>query len=144
MTEPQMRELVMGTFKDAWLLAQPDVPLVLENEALPTTLDTFALLTIQPTVSQQTTMGPPGTRRVVRKAWIICKLWGPANTGSAGLAALGDAAQRILELKSFPSPVQGDDPVTTYAANAGPSGASTDGRWYMGLVRVAADWWEQI
>lgn len=135
MTEPQMRELISSTFAAAWSTAQPAVPLALENEAMPTS-DTFAMLTIQPTTSELMTHGRAGTRKVRRNGWIQVKLWGPVDQGSAGLASLGDTAQGILELTSFPSPVAGDDPVTTYASQAGPSGASTDGRWYMALIRV--------
>lgn len=135
MTEPQMRELIMSTFAAAWATQAPTVPLALENEALPTSAQ-FALLTIVPTVSQQITMNRPGARRVKRSGWIQVKLWSPVDTGSASLSALGDVAQGILELKSFPSPVPGDDPVTTLAAQAGAGGAATDGRFYMAVVRV--------
>lgn len=138
-----MRELICSTFSAAWPAASGGVPFALENEAFPTS-DTFVLLTIQPTVSQQTTMGPRGTRRIERKGWIQAKLWGPVNTGSAGLAALGDVVQSILELKSLPSPVPNDEPVTTFAANAGPGGASTDGRFYMGICRIPFCWVERV
>lgn len=141
MTEPEMRELVMSVFATAWAVQAPGVPLALENEALPTS-NTFALLTIQPTTSAQITMNRPGARRVKRSGWLQVKLWGPVNAGSAGLSALGDVAQGILELQSFPSPVPEDDPVTTYAAQAGAGGASTDGRFYMALVRVPFYWLE--
>lgn len=135
MTESQMRELVASTFTAAWTAAQPDVPLALDNEALPTA-DTFISLTITPTTGAQVTHGRTGTRRFRRNGWLQVKLWGPANQGAAGLTALADAAQGILEAVSLPSPVAGDDPVTTLAANAGPGGASTDGRWWMQVVRV--------
>lgn len=131
-----MRELVFGTFAAQWPTLSGGVPFALENESLPTTADTFAQVTIVPTTSLQMTMGHLGIRRVRRNCWIQVKLWGPIDRGSAGLAALGDVVQTIFEMVELPSPVPGDDPVTTLAANAGASGASTDGRWYMGLVRV--------
>lgn len=128
-----MREVVSAAFKTAWEAAQPSVPLVLENEALPSS-DTFVLMTIAMTSAAQTTHGRVGTRRVRRDGWIQVKLWSPANAGAAGMAGLCDTVRGILEMVSLPSPVAGDDPVTTLAANMGPSGA--DGRWYMQLVRV--------
>lgn len=137
-----MREVLTQAFVTGWTAGAPDVPFCLENEALPT-VDTFVLFSIVPTVSQQRTTGGPGTRRVERRGWVQVKLWGPVNAGSAGLATLGDVAQDILEMKSFPGPVLGDEPVTTYAAQAGPGGTSTDGRFYMALMRVPMVWWEQ-
>lgn len=130
-----MRELVMSTFDVAWRAAQPDVPLVLENEARPTS-GQFVMLTIVPTSSQQMTQGRRGNRRVMRNVWLRVKLWGPVDEGSTGLAALGDAVQIILEMVSLPSPVAGDEPLTTLAAQSGPSG--TDGRWSMGLISISA------
>lgn len=130
-----MRELVMSTFAAAWAVQAPGVPLALENEALPTS-GTFAMLTINPTVSAQMTMGRAPFRRVKRQAWIQVKLWGPTDIGSASLAALGDVVHGILEMTSLPSPLPEDDPVTILAAQAGPSGASTDGRFYQALVRL--------
>lgn len=135
MTEPQMRELVSAAFAAAWTAAQPSVPVALENEALPTS-DTFVLLTITPTTSPQMTHGRVGNRKIRRNGWIQVKLWGPANTGSAGLTALADVAQGILELTQFPSPIAGDDPVTTLGSSGGGGGASTDGKFYMQVVRV--------
>lgn len=135
MTETQMRELVSSTFVTAWTAAQPTVPLVLDNEALPTS-DTFISLTITPTTGEQMTHGRTGRRKVRRNGWLQVKLWGPANQGAAGLTALSDVAQDILEMVSLPSPVPGDDPVTTLAANAGTSGADSDGRFYQQVVRV--------
>lgn len=128
-----MRELVCSTFAAAWPTASGGVPFALENEALPSA-DTFVQLTITPTTGAQATHGKRGNRKVTRRGWIQVKMWGPANVGSAGLAALGDVAQGILEMVSLPSPIAGDDPVTTLAANNGPAGE--DGRWYMGLLRV--------
>ena len=132
MTEPQMRELISATFAAAWAGAAAGVPLVLENEAMPSG-DTFAQLTITPTTSTQATHGRVGRRKVRRRGWIQVKLWGPTNAGAAGLTALGDVAQGILEMVALPSPIAGADPVTTMAANAGPSGE--DGRWYMNVLR---------
>lgn len=128
-----MRELVSSTFAAAWATAAPGVPLVLENEGIPSG-DIQALLTIELTTSQQMTHGTRGARRTQRNGWIQVKLWSPANAGVAGAAALGDAVREILEMVSLPSPIAGDEPVTTQAANSGPSG--TDGRWYMTLVRI--------
>lgn len=130
-----MRELVSSTFVAAWTAAQPDIPLVLDNEAMPTA-ETFVSLTITPTTSQQITHGRAGRRKVRRNGWIQVKLWGPVDQGAAGLTVLSDVAQGILEMVSLPSPVPGDDPVTTLAANAGPGGADTDGRWWMQVLRV--------
>lgn len=126
----------MGTFAAAWATQAPDVPLVLENEAFPEGFDKLCLLTIIPTVSTQSTMGRAPFRRVRRQGWIQCKLWSPVNVGSAALSALGDVAQGILELKSLPSPLPEDDPITILAAQGGASGADTDGRWYQALVRM--------
>lgn len=130
-----MRELVSSTFVAAWATAAPGVPLALENEALPSA-NTFALLTITPTNSQQMTHGRVGQRKVRRNGWIQVKLWGPANVGAHGLTALSDAALGILEMVAFPPPIPGDDPVTTMAASGGGGGLSTDGRWFMYVNRV--------
>ena len=132
-----MRELVSATFKAAWETAQPGVPLILENEAAPSG-DEQVLLTIQPTMSQQATQGRAGTRKTRRNGWIQVKLWSPANAGTATATARGDAVRRILEMVSLPSPIPGDDPVTTMAESAGPRGHSSgDGsRWYMSLIRI--------
>ena len=137
MTEVQMRELVSAAFAAAWPAASGGVPFALENEALPSS-NTFVQLTITPTTSAQATHGKRGNRKVTRRGWIQVKMWGPANAGSAGLAGLGDIAQSILEMTSFPSPVPGDDPVTTLASDGARrlGGSDEDGRWYMGVVRV--------
>lgn len=135
MTEPVMRELVASTFLAAWTTAQPDIPVVLDNEAMPTA-DTFVSLTITPTTSRQATHGRIGNRKVRRDGWLQVKLFGPTNEGAAGLTALADVAQGILEMVSLPSPVPGDDPVTTLASNAGAGGADTDGRWFMQVLRI--------
>lgn len=134
-----MRELVSATMVTAWTAQVPGIPLVLENEARPSA-DSFALLTITPTTSAQMTLGRAGIRRTRRDGWIVVKLWGPANAGSAGLAALADTVRGILEMVALPSPVVGEEPVVTFAAHTQPIGE--DGRWYMSMVRVPC-WWTQ-
>lgn len=53
-----------------------------------------------------------------------------------------DAAVQIIEMTSFPSPIAGEDPVTTQASIAGGviwwAGADgeLDGRWYKRFIRV--------
>lgn len=128
-----MRELVSATFAAGWPAAAPGVPLLLEDEAAPSG-DSFAALTITSTTGTQMTHGRIGNRKVRRQGWIQVKLWGPADEGAAGIAGLSAAVLQLLEMVSLPSVVPGDDPVTTLAAQAGPSG--TDGRWFMGLVRI--------
>ncbi len=78
--------------------------------------------------------GRIGTRRVRRDGWITVKLWVPADTGTHGPAGLDDDVRRILEMVRLPSPIGGDEALTTFAANMLPVGV--DGRWYMSLVRV--------
>ena len=134
-----MRELVSTTFANGWLAAEPLVPLALENETLPSS-DSFALLTIQLTTSLQMTQGAPSTRRVQRNGWISVKLWGPANAGAMGVALLADRARTLLEMVDMPSPVTGDEPVTTLAGVTRPAG--TDSRWYMCVVQVPF-WYSQ-
>jgi|SRR5882672_4818874 len=141
MTESQMRQLVMGTFAAGWRAARPDVPLWLENEAQPTA-DLFVRLIITPTTSQQTTMGQVGNRRVRRNLWLQVKMWAAQDVGSVQLADLGDAAQKLLEQKSFPSPVVPDEPVTTYTAQSQGS-PSVQGRWMMSLMRIPA-WYAEM
>lgn len=136
MTEPQMRELVMGTFAAAWSVQAPSVPLVLENEAFPSGFTSLCMLTVTPTVSTQMTMGRAPFRRIRRQGWIQAKLWAPPDVGSRDLAALGDIVQDILEFRSLPSPLPEDDPITILGAQAGASGASTDGKFYLALVRL--------
>lgn len=141
MTEAQMRELVSAAFIAGWPTASGSVPFALENEGAaipPSGSDFFAYLTVTPTSSQQRTTGKVGNRKVRRDAWIQVKLWGPADRGAAGIAGLCDAARKVLEMVSLPSPIAGDDPVTTQAAMAGPGQGTIDGRWYLGLVRIPA------
>lgn len=128
-----MRELVSATFATGWASAQPSVPLDLENEALPSS-DTFAALTITLTTSAQMTQGARKTRRVRRNGYVQVKLWTPADTGAAGGAGLADTVRTVLEMVELPSPLAGDEPVTTQAGNTSPIGI--DGRWYMTLVRI--------
>lgn len=146
MTETQMRELVSAAFIAGWTAAQPEVPFALEDEPLPTS-DEFALLTIVPTTGGQMTQGRPGTRRVQRKIWIQVKLWSPAGAGAQRITQLGDDAQDIFELKSFPSPNAGDEPLTVQAATGikrGGTADATDGRWTMLVVRLPATYYEQL
>jgi hypothetical protein len=133
-TEAQMREAVAASFAAGWALAQPAIPLDLDNEVAPSA-DAKALLQIQLTTSRQMTQGRNGTRRVQRQVWLAVKLWRPANEGSAALAGLADSARSLLEMVSIPSPVTGDEPVTTLASDGGVS-PYTDGRWWMQVVRV--------
>lgn len=127
-----MRELVEATFTAGWTAAQPTIPLVLENEALPSA-DRFVMLTIVSTTSQQATMGRTGNRRVKRNGYALVKLWSPADQGVAGATALADAAQNILEMQALPSPLPEDDPVVFLASANG--GNTTDGRYFMMLQR---------
>jgi hypothetical protein len=133
-TEAQMRELAAATFTAAWERAQPAVPLVLEDE-IAASSDAKALFAVQVTASDQMTQGPRGTRRVRRRVWLSVKLWTPAGQGSARLAALADSARALLEMIDMPSPIAGDDPITTLAADAGVP-PYTDGHWRMQVVRV--------
>ena len=133
MTEAQAIELISATFAAAWPVAAPDVLLVLENEAVPSA-DRFVMLVVTMTTSRQTTQGPKRTRRVQRNGWIQGKTWSPANEGRAGAAALADAVRRVFEQVDLPSPVPGDEPVTTFAGVTQTIG--TDGRWYLQLVRI--------
>lgn len=138
MTEAQALELISSTFLTAWTEAQPLVPVVLENEALPS-VDEFAMLTTAMLGAQQRTHGKRGNRRVKREGWILVKLWSPANAGMQRPAQLADSVRQILEMVSMPSPISGDDPITTQAevwSRRGSSGEGPDGRWYMSLVRI--------
>jgi hypothetical protein len=137
-----MRELISATFTAAWESAHPDVPLIIENEALPSG-DFQILLTIVPTTSQQATMARPGERRVRRNGYAQVKLWVPAGAATLVASTLGDEAQAILELKQLPSPVASDEPITFLPSSAGGAGAVTDGRWYMTLVRIPMYWFER-
>lgn len=136
-----MRELVSATFSAGWPVVAPGVPFGLENEGAtlpPTDSEFFALLTITPTTSEQMTHGRPGNRKVRRNVWIQVKIWGPADTGTRTVAALGDAAQGLLEMVALPSPIAGDDPVTTQASLGSRRGAADgiDGRWLITLTRI--------
>lgn len=134
-TEAQARELISATFATAWVNAQPDVPLAVDNEviALPDA-GNFAALSIMLTTSSQMTQGGPGTRRVRRNGWAQAKLWVPAGTRTAGAGGLADTVRDILESKSFDSPITGDEALTTLGSNSTPP--SEDGRWYTMVVRV--------
>jgi hypothetical protein len=92
------------------------------------------LLVVPMTTSRATTQGAKHRRRVQRDGWIQVKAWSPANEGRAGAAALADAVRQILELVDLPSPISGDEPVTTFAGVTQTIG--TDGRWYTQLVRI--------
>lgn len=145
MTEAQAVELIEAAFNAGWPTAAPGVAYSLNNEAAATG-DAFALLTTLVTSSAQRTHGRIGNRKVKRDGWIQVKLWSPAGIGmrrtpseiSAGVpmrgAELADAVRALLEMIALPSPIAGDDPVTTMAAMAGPVGE--DGRWFLQLIRV--------
>ncbi len=135
-----MRELVIGTFDAAWRIAQPSVPAIYENEVIPDG-PTQVMLTIVLTTEQQTTQGAAGTRRFVQQGWLQVKTWSPVNAGTAGAAAMCDSIRKILRGVSMPSPVVGDEPLTTLAPSAGPSGS--DGSHWMTLTRVPFSYTER-
>jgi hypothetical protein len=146
MTEAQMRELVSATFATGWPAIAPTVPFSLESEGAaipPPDSEFFAYLSIQPTSSVQLTTGKRGVRKVRRNLWIQVKLWGPADQGSAAIAELSDKVADLLEMVSLTSPTAGDDPVVTQAAQSGPSGADTDGRWFMSVTRIPG-WYMEV
>lgn len=129
-----MRELVSATFLAGWEAARPAIPAVLEDDQLPAA-DTFVQLTITPTTSSQQTAGRRATRRVERQGWAVVKMWVPALSGAASVAAdLVGTVRAILELVDLPSPIAGDDSLSTAASNQ--QSVGTDGRWYMLLVRT--------
>jgi hypothetical protein len=143
-TEAQMRELVSATFAAGWDAAHPDIPLALDNEAIALpAAGSFAALTVTPTTSQQQTAGRRGARRVTRQGWIVVKLWVLADSGTAALAGLVATVRNLFELVDLPSPVAGDDALVTSASNQQPGGPSTDGKWFMQLVRTPFTYTEQ-
>ena len=133
MTEAQAIELISATFVAGWTSRRPDVPFALENDALPSA-DIFVALVVTMTTSRETTQGRSRTKRVQRNGWIQVKTWQPANTGRAGAAALAGQVRGILESVSLPSPLPGDEALTTQAGTTLTIG--TDGRWFMQLVRI--------
>lgn len=138
MTEVQALELIESTFRAGWTAIEPLVPLILENESFPSS-DEFAMLTTAMLGATQRTTGRAGTRKVMREGWIMVKLWSAVDTGMTRPAQLADEVRGILEMQSLPSPIAGDDPVTTKAevwSRRGGASEGTDGRWYMQLVRV--------
>lgn len=130
MTEAQAIRLISNTFRDAWPAASGNLPLALDNEAMPSA-DSYATLSVKHTTSQQMTMGPVGSRRFRRDGHIYVKLWGPVDAGRAGLSALVGAVRIILEAVSL---VVGSDALTTQAAYTRELGA--DGKWWMCVVQI--------
>ncbi|HET9893236.1 MAG TPA: hypothetical protein VFQ42_22350 [Mycobacterium sp.] len=134
-----MREVVSAAFVTGWRAQRPDVPVWLENEAQPTA-DAYVSLTITPTTSRQMTLGRAGTRRVQRQVYLQVKIWSAKDAGSVPLAALGDVAQGILEMKSFGGSAS-DEPVITQLAQA-VLGKATEHRWSIAIMRIPA-WYSE-
>jgi hypothetical protein len=130
MTEAQAIELIDAAFVAAWPTATGNLPLALENEALPTS-SSFGLLTIKHTVSQpRTSGGLVGTRRIERRGWIFVKLWTPSNQGRKGFSTLADIVRGILEIKQLGS---SGDQLTIDAGLTQEVGDSTG--YYIGVVQ---------
>lgn len=134
MTEAQAIELISSTFAAGWLVLQPDVPYVLENDPLPVddTAGAFVQLTVTLTTSNDTTQGP--SKRVQRNGWIVVKTWTPAGAGRQLAAQLADSIREVFELAPLPSPVDGDEPVNTQPGSTQTIG--TDGRFFMQMRRI--------
>jgi len=140
MTESQFIELVESKMETQWPTESSSTPYVLENDALPLALDTFAQLTIKHTRSGPRTAGEPGNRRKRVGGWIYVKIWGPADKGRNGTSLLADAARRVFEGKSLGSPPE--EPVSIYDGLTQEVG--TDGRHYMTAVLFQFDYWARF
>lgn len=125
MTEHQALEAIAEQFATNWPAASGNVTYVLDNNALPTTQDTFALLSVKPVTGQWLTMGTKGTRRVERRGIIMVKCWAPANGGVGASAAMMDAARSVFEGVTLSV---GTDDLVILQGDTQVVG--TDGRWY--------------
>lgn len=131
MTEAQAIELICEQMNNAWPAASGSIPFILPDEAT-LSVPSFAMLSWRHTGSRQITQGTPA--RFERRLLIMVKVWAAANTGTAGLAALCDAARTVFEKQQLP--LSGDEPVTI---DAGVSGTiEQQATWVMSMVSFPA------
>lgn len=132
MTEAQAIEAISELVVAQWAVVSSNLPIALDNEALPA-VDSFAQLTIKHAVSRQMTQGAIGTRRFERRGIIFVKLWGPVDAGRRGLSAFSDGIRAFLGSTSINA---GGDPEPITTLDALPQEAGVDGRWFMLVVQV--------
>lgn len=132
MTEADAVEAMTQTFLTAWSVAQPTVPVLLENE-VGATADAWARFSIIHTTREQTTHGPTGGRRFEARGYMFVQVFGGVDGGRRLTSQLADSARAALD--SIRIAVAGDDePINTYAGASRES--PTDGRWFQTTITV--------
>lgn len=139
MTEAQATTAIFEWWKAQWAILHPsDVPYTFDNEAF-TSVSKWARVALGGFVRNQTSLGPPGTRRYEARGNIGIQLFSDVDKGALELAALADDVRKVYE--SVLIPVSAGDNVNTYAGSTRP--VTTDGRWNMSLVVVPFSFYEQ-
>jgi hypothetical protein len=132
MTEAQAVEAILQHWKTAWEAAQPTIPWTTTNEVYRSEA-AWVRIAVVPTVSNQASMGPSGSRRWARRGQIAVQVFTAVNNGDAARAGLADTVRTCLEGARI-STAGVDEPVCTYAGSTGEQ--STDGAWNMCVVTV--------
>lgn len=141
MTEAQAVEAIQEAWEAGWEALHPadpndpdHVPYVFDNEAAPTEA-TWARVAIVPTVRDQTSLGPPGSRRYEQRGQIAVQLFGPVDAGRGPLVTLADDVRTVLEGKSLGGGV--------YTEGAATRAIPATGDWDMLVVTVPFAFYEQ-
>lgn len=143
MTEAQAIEAICQHWIDGWLPLHPGnpldpnhVPFTFDNEEF-ASVPTWARVSVVHTVSEQGSMGGPGTRRFERRGQVAVQLFGSVDVGRQALARLADDVRSFLEAAAITA---ASGTVHTYAGTTreGPP----DGAWHMTLLTVPF-WYDQ-
>ncbi len=139
MTEQQACEAIVEAWSTGWVALHPDVPFTLDNEAFDAASapDTWARVTIVPSLRAQGSMGPVGSQRFESKGYIAVQLFTPSDAGASTARGLCDDVRKVLERKGF---VVGSETVVTFAGST--KSPTTDGRWYQVTVTVPFLYWQ--
>jgi hypothetical protein len=139
MTEAQAITAILTHWEDNWEDLHPadeddpdHVPWNPENEVAEST-EQWVRITVVPTVSDQASMGPVGSRRWARRGQIAVQVFSHANAGMAEISALADDVRSCLEGARISTPGV-DEPVCTYAGST--NIGATDGVWMMVTVVI--------
>lgn len=132
MTEAQAIEAILQHWEASWQALRPGVPWTTTNEVYDAAAE-WVRIAIVPTVSEQASMGPVGSRRWSRRGQIAVQVFTAVNTGDAARAGLADDVRSCLEGASIAT-AGVSEPVKTYAGSTGD--VTTDGAWLMCVVVI--------
>lgn len=136
MTEAQALEAIYGRWKTGWEALHSQVstdpsyaPYVFDNESFDA-VDRWARVSVINTTRIQTTSGPKGTCRVEQRGYIAIQLFGARGKGAGELATLADDVRKVFESEAI---TVGDQELAVFEGAS--DRPTTDGRWFMKLVR---------